>query len=508
MTYQRGPKGAYQKWADAVGDPSYTFERLLPYFQKSVTFTPPDSANRPANATPDYDSASIGNAQGPVSVTFARYAMSFSSWARRAFKELGINPIQGLTSGAVIGSSYQLLTINAATMVRESSETAFLQKIGLEKPNLIVYQSVLAKQILFDLNKKATGVVIQFDGSQVPFILSANKEVIVSAGAFQSPHLLMVSGVGPAATLRKHSIPVVVDLPGVGQNMWDHVLGGPSFRVNVVTTSALGDPAFSAAAAAQYNDKASGILTDSGADLLAFEKLPKAQTSNFSGSARSDLASFPADWPEVEYFPTSAYYGYQNNYIFDAPTDGYNYATVAIALQTPFSRGTVDITSADMSDPPVINPNWLTHPTDQQVVIAGYKRARAVFNTKAMQSITIGPEYFPGAALDMNTDAQILKLVGQSFGSVFHASCTCKMGNSTDPQAVVDSKAKVFGVTGLRVVDTSSFALLPPGHPVATICECSSFRLSGVIVGAIINHVRLSLDALAEKISDNILNGD
>lgn len=457
-----------------MGDQSYTFANLLPYFQKSLTFTPPDLANRPANATPDYDATSIGNAGGPVSVTFARYAMSFSSWAKNALKELSINPIHGLTSGTILGSSYQLLSINAKTMVRESSETAFLQKIGLSKSNLIVYQSTLAKRILFDSNKQAIGVVIQIGGSRIPFILSANKEVIVSAGAFQSPQLLMVSGVGPSATLQKHGIPVVADRPGVGQNMWDHVLGGPSYRVDLVTTSQLGNPAFLAAAAEEFNDKASGILTDSGADLLAFEKIPKAQRSNFSRSALSDLATLPPDWPEVEYFPTSAYYGYQQNYIFDAPTDGYNYATVAIAIQAPFSRGTIDITSADMSDPPLINPNWLTHPTDQQVAIAGYKRARAVFRTKAMQPILIGPEYFPGAALGVNTDQQILKFISQSFSTVFHASCTCKMGKSTDEKAVVDSNAKVFGVKGLRVVDASAFALLPPGHPVATICEFSN----------------------------------
>ena len=469
LTYQRSNAQAYQQWANNVGDQSYTFTNMLPYFQKSLTFTPPDSANRPANATPQYDTTSIGNSRGPISVTFARYAMAFSSWAQKAYQQLGIKPINGLTSGSILGSSYQLLTIDATSMLRESSETGFLRKIGLQQPNLIIYQSTLAKKILFDSTKRATGVVIQIGQSQVPFTLTARKEVILSAGAFQSPQLLMVSGVGPAATLQKHGIPVVSNLAGVGQNMQDHILGGPSYRVNVVTTSQLGNPAFAAAAATQFDTSASGILTDAGADLLAWEKLPQTLRSNMSKSALADLATLPADWPEIEFFATSAYYGFQENYLLDSPTDGANYATVAVALQAPFSRGTVDISSADAADAPIINPNWLTHPTDQAVAVAGYKRVRQVFQTQAMQSITVGPEFFPGA--NVSTDAQILDMIRQSFSTVFHASCTCKMGNSSDSTAVVDAQARVFGVQGLRVVDASSFALLPPGHPIATICE-------------------------------------
>lgn len=142
-----------------------------------------------------------------------------------------------------------------------------------------------------------------------------------------------------------------------------------------------------------------------------------------------------------------------------------------MALVAPYSRGNVTINSADAARPPVINPNWLTDPRDQATVVAGYKRARQIFNTRAMAPILIGNEYFPGAAVQ--SDAQILEVIRQSFTTVFHASCTCKMGVESDPAAVVDSKARVFGVSGLRVVDASSFAVLPPGHPVSTICKCS-----------------------------------
>lgn len=479
----------YKKWADQVGDSSYEWDSFLPYFEKSLDFTPPTSL-RFNNATPAYDHSTLGNRSGPISVTFPNYAQAFSTWAALGLKEIGIEAINGLTSGSLLGYSNQLMTISTS-MVRESSETGFLRKIGLKKPNLIIYQSTMANKIIFDSKNTATGVQVDIDG--IVFVLTASKEVIVSAGAFQSPQLLMVSGVGPAATLQKNGIAVVADRPGVGQNMQDHILGGPSYRVNVVTTSALSYPAYLANAEAQYNKNFAGMLASSGSDLLgkssrftlratqltmitaAFEKIPQSLRANFSQSVLSDLATLPNDWPEVEYFSTAAYYGYQESYIFGTPVDGYNYASIAIALLAPFSRGTVDISSSSMADPPLINPNWLTHPTDQALVVAGYKRARQIFETNAMQPVLIGPEYFPGAALGVVTDEQILNFARASFSTVFHASCTCAMGNSSDPMAVVDSKARVFGVNNLRVVDISAFPLLPPGHPVATICKLSMF---------------------------------
>ena len=194
--------------------------------------------------------------------------MAFSSWARLALDQLGFPRLNGFTSGKIIGQSYQLLTLDADSMERDSSETSFLRKLGLPNPNFIVYPSTLAQKIIFDANKRATGVLIDFGGES--FLLSANKEVILSAGAFQSPQLLMVSGVGPASTLKAYNIPVLADLPGVGQNMWDHVVGGPSFRVNVVTSTELDiNPTFEAQAVQDYlSEPPTGILTDAGSDLL------------------------------------------------------------------------------------------------------------------------------------------------------------------------------------------------------------------------------------------------
>lgn len=168
----------------------------------------------------------------------------------------------------------------------------------------------------------------------------------------------------------------------------------------------------------------------------------------------------------------AGYFGDQNNFITGAPNDGYNYASSIVALVAPLSRGNISISSANMADQPLINPNWLTDPADVQVAIAGYKRVRQMFATKAMAPVLIGPEYFPGPSVQ--TDAELLHIIRQSLNTVFHAAATCSMGKTSDPKAVVDSKARVIGVSNLRVVDASAFPFLPPGHPQSTVCETST----------------------------------
>lgn len=123
-----------------------------------------------------------------------------------------------------------------------------------------------------------------------------------------------------------------------------------------------------------------------------------------------------------------------------------------------------------MEDPPVINPNWLDSETDQKVAVAAYKRIRDAFRSKAMASLLTGPEYFPG--MEVESDAEILDVIKKTLMTIYHASCTCKMGVRNDSMAVVDHKTRVFGVHALRVVDASAFPILPPGHPQSTVCEC------------------------------------
>ena len=468
MVYQRGSVGSYQRWADAVGDQSYAWKNFLPYFQKSVTFTPPDTSLRFSNSTPKYDAeaAARGNG-GPLSVTFSHYAQAFGTWATRGFQQIGIPEIRGFLSGKLIGQSVSTFTIDATTMQRDSSETSFLAQ-GLKNPALQVHPLTLAKQILFDANKKAMGVRV--DTAGVSYVLTARKEVILSAGSYGSPHLLMVSGVGPAATLQGLKIPVVADLPGVGQGMQDHMWYDISYRVNGITLTALAnDPAFAAEQAQLYNDKAAGLYTSPGTDVIAWEKIPASLRQNWSNQTKSALAAYPADWPEVEYISISAYLGDMQDLRSPGPLDGFNYASLAAALVAPRSRGNVSITSADISVAPLINPNFLTEQSDVDIMVASFKRIRQFYATQAMQSFVIGDEYYPGK--EVATDTEIEEHIRKNFNTIWHSTSTCAMGQVNDTRTVVDHRARVVGVKGLRVVDAAAFPLLPPGHPMATVCK-------------------------------------
>ena len=431
-----------------------------------MKFTPPEKGFRFANGTPKYDVSVMGNGSGPLSVTFSHYVQAFGTWATRGLQAIGIPIIDGFQSGSLLGQSYSMFTINATTMTRDSSETSFLQR-ALPYDNYYVYQSTMAKKILFNAQKKATGLVVDTEGKQ--YTLKATKEVILTAGVFGSPQLLMVSGVGPAATLQQHGIPVVANRPGVGQNMQDHIYFGQSYRVNAPTLSSLSDPAFRAQAVAEYNTRVSGIYTNPTTDVLAWEKVPQPMRSSLSNRTLTALATYPADWPELEYLSLGAYLGYQENLARGDPNDGYNYASLAVSIVAPRSRGNLTITSTDTADAPLINPNFLTDRTDMEVAIAGFKRTRQFWQSKPMRSFTIGEEAFPG--LKVQTDEQIEDIIKKSMNTIYHAACTCVMGKKSNPMAVVDAKARVFGVKGLRVVDASSFPELPPGHPQSTVCK-------------------------------------
>ena len=468
MVYQRGTVGSYQNWADTVGDQSYAWKNFLPYFQKSVTFTPPNMSLRFANSTPQYDAqaAAAGN-KGPLSVAYPNYAQAFGTWATNGFQQIGLSVIRGFLSGELIGQSWATFTINATTMHRDSSETSFLAQ-GLKNPALKVHPLTLAKQILFDANKKATGVRVDTAGDS--YVLSASKEVILSAGVFNSPQLLMVSGVGPAATLQGLNIPVVADRPAVGQGMQDHIFYDIAYRVNGITSTELSNsPAFAAEQAELYNDKAAGVYTNPDTDSIGWEKIPASLRKNWSNETKNALAVYPADWPEVEYITISTYQGDMQSSESTGPNDGFNYASLSAALVAPRSRGNLTIISADTNVAPLINPNYLTEQSDVDIVVASFKRMRQFWATTAMQTYVIGDEYYPGKGVA--TDKEIEDHIRENFSTIWHAASTCAMGAINNTNAVVDTRARVIGVQGLRVVDASALPFLPPGHPMSTICK-------------------------------------
>lgn len=461
-----------QKWADEVGDQSYAWDSILPYFKKSCNFTTFNPALYNSTTSPQPPEA-FDPKGGPLQVSYSNYADAFGTWAQKAFIAVGLKFMpEGLNVGNLSGSAYSTLTVDPRNGYRSSSESSFLQAALQNGTSPTIYSNSLARRILFN-GTTASGVLVTTAGSygipDLNFTLTARKEVIVSAGAFQSPQLLMVSGIGPQDTLKQHGISVLKDLAGVGQNMWDHILFGANRRVNVNTGSAgLNNPAVAARLAAQFRTNASGPLSAFGAGYYGWEDLPNPYRENLSSTATAALDAFPQDWPELEWLPISAFLGYQTNRQLEDPRDGYNYATINPGLIAPLSRGNITISSANMADPPIIDPAWLTDPTDQELAIQSFKRSREIWRALSDLGVTAdNNEYLPG--LNVTSDKDILIYIQKSLMTIYHASSTCKMGLENDPMAVIDSRARVYGVKGLRVVDASSFPFLPPGHPQSTI---------------------------------------
>jgi choline dehydrogenase len=215
MVYHRPTRGACKRWADAVGDSGYEWENWVKYFDRSTTLHAADTSKRLANSTPEFDPAGARATEGPVSIAYTNYVLPISSWVLKATEALGMKRIPGFIDGTLIGSSWNVMTIDARTQTRESAETAYLRP-ALTRENLVVHHSTIAMKVLFD-RKDAVGVLCNTMGKDL--VLKARKEVIVSAGAMQSPQLLIVSGIGPKETLQKFGIPVIVDAQGVGQGL-------------------------------------------------------------------------------------------------------------------------------------------------------------------------------------------------------------------------------------------------------------------------------------------------
>lgn len=304
QVYHRGTIGSYQKWADEVCDQSYTFAHLLKYFKRSVNLTPPDTEKRFSNSTVRYNPAAFASEDDtsyhrPLSVTWGNWASPIATWARLGMEAIGIPPADDANSGVLRGSSWTSSTVSVQ-MHRESSQTSFLNYAIFTTTGIQIYTRAFARRILFDSNATATGVVVTTGGMN--FTLSAKREVVLSAGAFRSPQLLMVSGVGPVSTLNQYDIPVIADRPGVGQNLWDQPYGfGISYRVNVFTGSNFAlSAAYSAAAAESFVVNATGPLA-APASFLAYERISQAAPELLQNCTIEAIQeNFPDDWPEIE----------------------------------------------------------------------------------------------------------------------------------------------------------------------------------------------------------------
>lgn len=285
-------------------------------------------------------------------------------------------------------------------------------------------------------------------------------------------------GIGPGATLQSLGIPVIKDLPGVGQNLWEQATFSVLQAVNTPTGGTFvdsPDPSVREATLEQYHDDQAGPYSQAGG-YFSFEKIPEPLRANFSQETKDKLAAFPEDWPEVQYIPFG----------FAIPSSSGGLQTVgtmSATLTAPLSRGNVTITSSSIKDPPVFDLAWLSDPADAELAVAAFKRCREALADPSLNTVRVGAEFAPGA--NVTSDEDILSYIRQTAGTVWHSSGTCKMGKGedVDPMTVVDSQARVFGLEGLRVVDASSFPFAVPANPQSTVYM------------------------LAEKIADAILSG-
>lgn len=450
MAWSVATVGAFDAWGEEVGDSSWNFDNVIKYYRKAMDFKPPRDTRR-QNATPQYQESSISTS-GPLSVSYPAYAYSWSTWLAVALNAVGVKNTDAFLDGKLNGSSWQTNTINQTTGERASADRAYLRPY-LSRPNLHVFDKTMAEKIEFD-GTTATGVRVS--ATDKTFTLQATREVIVSGGVFQSPQLLQVSGIGPEEVLKAIGVDVVVDVPGVGQNMVDQIFFGINYRVNVPTATTIAANPYNAL---YFQSNITGPLTNPGGEYAGFEKIPAELRTNFSAVTNQQLARFPADWPEVEYLTLPLYVSNLRSNI--QPHDDFNYATILSTLMAPVSRGNLSISSSSMHDQPLINPNWLTNTSDIELAIAMFKRLRQVWGVSELDALRIGDEYFPGASIQ--TDEEILAHIRQNLIPVSHAVGTNKMGPKDSARAVVDPSGLVYKTQKLRVVDASIFPFLPPG---------------------------------------------
>jgi choline dehydrogenase len=470
----RATKGWYQRIANITGDDAYTWDNMFPFMKKSFSFTPPNFEYRAANASPNYTLSTFDAPGGPVQLSHPKYAQPLTSYGAEAYAAAGFKANDGFLNGDLFGYGYWPFTLRPEDSTRSSTEVAFLSRTAA-KTSLKIYQSCMVRNLLFDSDKRATGVNVTVNGLK-PFTIRARKEVIVSAGFIHTPQLLMVSGIGPRATLEKYNIPVLSDLPGVGQNLRDTpAIGGIVHSTDCPSRNSwTKNAATFKAASEKYLANGSGPLSSPASDFAAWEKFTPNYTSNMSQSTRDYLSSLPSDWPNIEYILDAS-----QRSLSDASYIGET-GSVTMLLTSASSTGNVSIRSADNAVSPVVYLGWLDSKKDQELAVAAYKRARTI----ASHIRAFNEEIAPGR--NVTTDAEILAYIKtKGIGAIHHGAATCAMGRDKEHGAVVDGKAKVFGVRGLRVIDASSLPFQAPGHTQGVV-----YAWAEKLVGDVINAAR------------------
>jgi choline dehydrogenase len=422
MIYMRGQKSDYDHWA-ALGNHGWSWDEVLPWFKRTEDY--------------QHGADELHGAGGELRVEERRVNWEILEAWRDAAEECGIPKIREFNRGDNFGNAY--FQMNQRRGVRWSATKAFLRPVQ-HRPNLTVLTDALVHRVRVDTRdgvRRATGVELSLpDGTRT---VEARREVILAAGAIGSPQILQLSGVGPGTLLRLHAIPVMHDLPGVGENLHDHLQIRLMYKVHGVTT---------------LNQRANSLLGQAamGLEYLLFKTGPLTMPPSQLGAfARSD-PSQPSANIEWHVQPLSLDR-------FGEPLHPFPAITPSVCNLRPTSRGHVRIKSADPRAHPAITLNYLSTAEDRQVAVDSVRFTRRIMAAKALTKYS-PEEWKPGP--QVQSDDELEKAAGDLGTTIFHPVGTCKMGS--DALAVVDDRLRVRGIEGLRVIDASIMPRITSGN--------------------------------------------
>ncbi|KAI9170815.1 GMC oxidoreductase family protein [Paramyrothecium foliicola] len=462
LTHNRAAEAEYDDW-ETLGNPGWNWDTMLAAMVKAENFTGFNSQY--------YGSEGAGNS-GPLQTVMNRVIPYHQNAWIPTLNNLGVETNRESLGGDVNGVMYQPSTIDPKTWVRSYSANAYLPIAG---PNLKVWANTRVAKVNFRAvgqQQRATGVTLA-DGRTV----TARKEVILSAGALQSPGLLELSGIGRADVLKTVGIKQIIDSPGVGENLQDHVRAQVSFQLRDNLTSAdilVFNQTFAAEQMELYHEgkvsmwdytnsayaftnwrQAIGRLGD-----LAIKRLARG-AGDGSPAHRANLRWLNnPSIPQLELIFQDGYIGDKGYPPAGSPLFGKSFFTLVNCLMHPFSRGSVHIASKNIADKPIINPNYLSHEHDVEALVNIIKYARKVAKTEPLRSFWVA-EYEPG--VNTATDKQLRDYVRKTTSPIYHPSGTAALLPKKDG-GVVDTRLKVYGTQNLRVIDASIIPVLVSAH--------------------------------------------
>ncbi|HSK39585.1 MAG TPA: GMC family oxidoreductase N-terminal domain-containing protein [Arenibaculum sp.] len=425
MVYIRGQADDYEIWDRETDRAGWSFRHMLPYFTRM-------EGNQRLGGV-------MHGVSGPLKVSDHIHRCDLSHAFVAAVQGLGIPCNPDFNGGRQAGVGYLQLTTYKGK--RCSAYRAFLEPV-MDHPNLTVETGCMAAGVLFE-GERAVGVRYVQGGTMKE--VRASGEVILAAGAYQTPKLLMLSGIGPAGHLREHGIEVKVDLPGVGRNLMDH----HEVPIVATTNGAYGyfgeDRGWRMVVnGLQYVLFKSGPVTSNGVEACVF-----INPDSPSSDASIQLYCVPTVYLDADVAEVK-------------PTHG---VTLNACLLRPKARGTVRLASSDPAAPPVIDPNYLGDPEDLRLSIEGLKYSREILKSRPLADI-IDREIFPGP--DKDSDDDLAAHCRRTVKTNYHPCGTCKMGSDGDPMAVLTPELAVRGVRGLRVIDASMMPVIVSGNTNAT----------------------------------------